>query len=103
MDDDYEPLNDYEEQMDAVRLGLVEYDDVHCVHGTFVGNWAGPDYMCGPCEMGITDEEWAEEVEARRIHNERVRAAKDTFFALQGDEAGQLEFLTSDEGKWLFR
>lgn len=25
-------------------------DDHYCVHGTYVGGWAGPDYMCGLCE-----------------------------------------------------
>lgn len=29
----------------------------YCEHGTYVGNWAGPDYMCGLCEMGISVEE----------------------------------------------
>lgn len=28
-------------------------DRTHCVHGTYVGDWAGPDYMCGPCEDGL--------------------------------------------------
>ena len=25
----------------------------HCKHGTFVGSWWGPDYICGKCEDGI--------------------------------------------------
>ena len=24
-----------------------------CVHGTYVGDWAGPDYICGSCEEGL--------------------------------------------------
>jgi hypothetical protein len=24
----------------------------YCKHGVFIGSWAGPDYMCGRCEMG---------------------------------------------------
>lgn len=58
MIDDYEPASDYEDQLDAIRVGYLGYDDTHCKHGTFVGHWAGPDYMCGACESGITDEEW---------------------------------------------
>lgn len=25
-----------------------------CMHGTFVGTWWGPDYICGLCEDGAT-------------------------------------------------
>jgi hypothetical protein len=35
------------------------YGDEYCIHGTYVGNWAGPDYMCGTCEDGIGDYEYA--------------------------------------------
>lgn len=24
----------------------------YCIHGTYLGSWAGPDYMCGACESG---------------------------------------------------
>lgn len=27
-------------------------DATHCKHGTYVGTWDGPDYMCGWCENG---------------------------------------------------
>ena len=30
----------------------------HCKHGVYVGHPGGPDYMCGYCEDGVTDEEW---------------------------------------------
>ena len=26
----------------------------YCVHGTYLGYWDGPDYLCGPCEDGIS-------------------------------------------------
>lgn len=65
---DYEPINDAEDQQDAVRLGLIDYDDVYCVHGTFVGGWAGPDYICGYCEEGISPEQ----LEDIRLENERL-------------------------------
>jgi hypothetical protein len=72
VESDYEPLSDYDDQMDAIRLGLQSEADSYCVHGTFVGNWAGPDYMCGYCEMGVSVEEleaerrWVERRDARR-------------------------------------
>lgn len=25
----------------------------YCKHGTYVGDWAGPDYICGACEDGL--------------------------------------------------
>jgi hypothetical protein len=27
----------------------------YCVHGTFIGSWWGPDYLCGWCEDGISE------------------------------------------------
>lgn len=47
-----EYISDQEDQE-----GYFGYDDTHCIHGTFVGGWAGPDYMCYHCEMGTTVEE----------------------------------------------
>ena len=29
----------------------------YCVHGTFIGSWWGPDYLCGWCEDGVSVEE----------------------------------------------
>lgn len=52
-------MSDYDDQMSAVEDGLIDYDDVHCRHGVFIGGWAGPDYLCGWCESGITDAEYA--------------------------------------------
>lgn len=46
----------------------------HCKHGTYVGGWAGPDYLCGYCEDGIGDHEYAlrvawdrQQAEAREV------------------------------------
>jgi hypothetical protein len=58
MDDLYEPTSDYDDQMEAVRAGYVDPDDVHCKHGTFIGSWAGPDYLCQWCEMPDGDREY---------------------------------------------
>ncbi len=48
----------------------------HCKHGTYVGHPGGPDYMCGYCEDGVTDEEWAtwkkEEARSRRAETKEA-------------------------------
>ncbi|TXH12514.1 MAG: hypothetical protein E6R03_12665 [Hyphomicrobiaceae bacterium] len=47
----------------------------YCEHGTYVGGWAGPDYLCHYCEMGYTPEEvkWErfERSQARRKERRR--------------------------------
>lgn len=30
-------------------------DATHCIHGSYVGTWAGPDHMCGACEDGLSN------------------------------------------------
>lgn len=55
----------------------MSYDEDHsdprqfCQHGTFIGSWWGPDYMCGLCEDGVTVAEMLQGQAA-----ERVRRAK---------------------------
>lgn len=44
-----------EHQELRAREGWVEY----CVHGTYIGTWWGPDYLCGACEDGTSDYEMA--------------------------------------------
>ena len=43
-----------------------------CEHGTFIGSWWGPDYMCGACEDGISMEdcllEAVEHAQRRKEH-----------------------------------
>lgn len=40
---------------------MTQYDEDHddprqrCKHGTFIGSWWGPDYLCGQCESGDPD------------------------------------------------
>jgi hypothetical protein len=53
-----------EPQYDAFGFEIETYDDMlgydadhgdpsqYCKHGTWVGSWAGPDYMCSRCELG---------------------------------------------------
>lgn len=38
-------FGDYDEDLNDERQ--------RCLHGTFVGSWWGPDYLCGLCEMGL--------------------------------------------------
>ena len=50
-----------------------DHDDPRqfCRHGTFIGSWWGPDYMCGWCESG---EEPPTPAEQREINVRRWRA-----------------------------
>lgn len=77
MDGSY--ISDQEDQEDY--LG---YDATHCEHGTFVGGWAGPDYMCHWCEDGVSLAEYQsllhDYAERRRryrrvqqVHAERIK------------------------------
>jgi hypothetical protein len=34
-------------------------DGNYCRHGVNLGYWDGPDYMCGACESGVSDYEYA--------------------------------------------
>lgn len=44
------------EYMEQVRrTGRTNY----CAHGNYVGDWSGPDYICGKCENGVTVQEEA--------------------------------------------
>jgi hypothetical protein len=36
----------------------------YCRHGSFIGSWWGPDYLCGACEMGVSDRAWRASGEA---------------------------------------
>ena len=70
-----DPLDDSFNDADDQRDNL-PYDDTHCEHGTFVGGWAGPDYMCHWCEQGVSVaelEEMRADSEARRLRYERVK------------------------------
>ena len=45
----------------------------HCQHGTFIGSWWGPDYLCGWCEEGIgVDEMRRIQAEAERLRGDRA-------------------------------
>lgn len=36
-----------------------EGGNLYCRHGSYLGTWWGPDYMCGACEDGMGDYEYA--------------------------------------------
>lgn len=58
-------MNDQDEE-----LGYdADHDDPrqYCRHGTFIGSWWGPDYMCWACEAGLTDEEWQDHCATREL------------------------------------
>lgn len=50
----YEPANQYEDETDAVRAGLIPAESVYCEHGTYVGSPYGGDYLCHWCEDGVS-------------------------------------------------
>lgn len=31
----------------------------YCQHGTWIGSWWGPDYLCGACESGISGDAYS--------------------------------------------
>ena len=69
------------------------YDSTHCEHGTFVGGWAGPDYMCHYCEMGVSLEdvqEMRKVAEQRRLRYEKIR----TIFFARAAKYGALDKMT---------
>lgn len=43
-----------------------------CEHGTFIGSWWGPDYLCQWCELGIS----ADEVRAAELEYQAERLAR---------------------------
>ena len=59
-------------------------DRQFCKHGRFIGSWWGPDYMCGLCEDGVTDEEYAE-ICAREEQQALAAAALDHFIRVDFD------------------
>lgn len=46
---------------------------MRCIHGTNLGTWDGPDYMCGPCEAGWSILEFAYDYAVTEWRRERMR------------------------------
>jgi hypothetical protein len=67
-------------------------DATHCVHGSFVGDWAGPDYLCGWCEDGISVSEMlaAQAFDALVVERAKELVAANVYGSLVkfGDENG---------------
>ena len=61
----------------------------YCHHGSYVGCWAGPDFMCGYCEDGISDADYDAMVERRLVVDRRV-------YALRHQLARRLEQVNAD-------
>ena len=58
------------------QLGYdADHDDPrqYCEHGTFIGSWWGPDYLCHWCEAGVSVEEMRESLRQQAIHQLRSR------------------------------
>jgi hypothetical protein len=50
-------------------------DSQYCRHGTFIGSWWGPDYLCQWCELG-EEPPTLEEIEEMRIEGLKVKEAE---------------------------
>lgn len=85
-------------------FGDDDYDDErspseYCKHGNYIGNWAGPDYLCGACEDGLSDSEWAEICKAQEAHREREMGERMFFHALGA--MSKMEHASIDpDGTW---
>lgn len=59
MDELYDLMGDIGDDFQVVDLGGGEeyfaddYDQVHCIHGSYIGYPGGADYICGMCEDGL--------------------------------------------------
>jgi len=45
----------------------------YCRHGTFIGSWWGPDYLCSMCESGEEPSAWWMEAKLRKARINSVR------------------------------
>ena len=76
----------------------------YCVHGTNIGTWDGPDYMCGWCEDGATIYQYALYWAWRRYRDDQRKARKEWTEALidtmiKAEFAHKVGALTDDEHK----
>lgn len=80
-----------------IKANLAEYEDEkrkaggwldYCKHGTYIGSWWGPDYLCGYCEDG--DPMWIyraaircalDEIEEQERPRRRIAALYDLLLA----------------------
>ena len=50
--------------------------EYYCKHGVYTGSPGGADYMCGYCEDGVSDEEYAAILKTNREYEEREQRRK---------------------------
>lgn len=61
-------------EMKAHTGSIFDGGDFYCRHGVNLGNWAGPDYMCGACEDGVDDYTYALTCAYARVRRQQERA-----------------------------
>ena len=66
-------FNDYYDAFQHGHINKAQWDSLHCVHGTFIGDPNGPDYLCGDCELGTPDTELDPHAEARMVRSQLYR------------------------------
>lgn len=62
----------------------------YCKHGTFVGSWWGPDYMCGLCEAGFEPVDSWREYRAGKAARKAVKPRKRIGTRKLGDFAAEM-------------
>jgi hypothetical protein len=50
--------------------GDTDNPNQYCKHGTFIGSWWGPDYLCGWCEDGVSVADMKAALTEQRIHRQ---------------------------------
>ena len=77
----------------------------YCQHGTFIGSWWGPDYLCAWCEDGISADEMRDILIAGRRRAVREAEAKYDATLASLIEAGvarvQVYWVVQLVGEWL--
>lgn len=52
-------------------------DPLYCIHGTYIGDWAGPDYLCGRCEDPNPPTDYELALQAARELCEEIKSLLD--------------------------
>lgn len=62
-----------------------DYNDPRqrCPHGTFIGSWWGPDYLCGYCEDGVTVKEYEAMRAWQSVYQLKAQLEKNTAILAQ--------------------
>jgi hypothetical protein len=91
-------------RVDDNHCGL-RRETTYCKHGSYVGYWDGPDYLCGYCEDGVSDYEYALSVAYEYQHNatrEANNLIKDAMLSVVRENPDIFMSLHPDQREALF-